>query len=80
MEVGQETWVFMYHEDIASCRRVEKQALPPPSVQSLVTAASQEAQPVSAGCQGNLKIASAAKEGGREGMKISGLLQENYRQ
>lgn len=54
----------MYREGIVSCRRGEKQTLPLLSVQSLVTA-SQEAQPVSSGCQGDLKIASAARERGQ---------------
>lgn len=64
-EVGQGPWVFLYHESITSCRRGEKQALPLSSGRSLVIAASQEAQPVSSSCQGDLKIASAAREGGQ---------------
>lgn len=69
----------MYHKDIISGRRGEKQALLPSVFHPLVTAASQEVDPVSSSCQGNLKIASAAREGGdKERIKINDLLQENY--
>lgn len=78
---GQGTWVMMCYRGITPGRRGEEQDSPPIPVQSLVTAASQEAQPVFSRCQGDLKIASTAREeGGRERMKISGHLQGNYRQ
>ena len=76
---GQAAWVLTYAKGTAPGRRGTGSSITLPL--SLWWLQHHRRPSLSSGCQGNLKIASAAREeGGRERMRTSGLLQENCRQ